>query len=224
MVQGHTSETAHRHYVMHDAPMVIHASLANQIVNGSPQSNPTPSNLVTSTVLPAAASTPTRTLVGSVGTIATPTSLATPGSIRLNIQELLMKTLESDIQVDVAVMPWGTQHPHFLKGPNENVPWTATEIAFIGGKIHDTSIELYVIKHFKTLIEYYSAAYRANPRMKNILSRCRNALSLDPHYRDMVPHFHKQHIINQLRFSHGLDRFLKTRGLTKATLEEKALL
>jgi hypothetical protein len=118
---------------MHDAPMVIHASLANQIVNGSPQSNPTPSNLVTSTVLPAAASTPTRTLVGSVGTIATPTSLATPGSIRLNIQELLMKTLESDIQVDDAVMPWGTQHPNFLKGPNENVPWTATEIAFIGG-------------------------------------------------------------------------------------------
>lgn len=152
MVQGHTSETAHRHYVMHDAPMVIHASLANQIVNGSPQSNPTPSNLDTSTAFPTAAtsmySTPMRTLVGSTGTAATPTSLATPGAIRLNIKELLMKTLESDIQVDVAVMPWGTQHPHFLKGPTENVPWTATEIAFIGGKTPYNFISLYGTKVF----------------------------------------------------------------------------
>ena len=68
------------------------------------------------------------------------------------------------------------------------------------------------------------AAYRANPRMKNILARCRSALSMDPHYCDMVPHFHKQHIISPLRFSHGFDRFLKIRGLTKATLEAEALL
>lgn len=74
------------------------------------------------------------------------------------------------------------------------------------------------------ITEYYIAAYRANPRMKNILARCRNALSKDPHYSDMVPHFHKQHIINPLRFSHGFDRFLQTRGITKAILEENAFL
>jgi hypothetical protein len=134
MVQGHTSETAHRHYVMHDATMEMHASLANQILNGSPQAKPSPPAREASTTGPSSVySTPTKSCVGSVGTTATRTSLATPGPIRLNIQELLLKTLEPDIQIDVAVMPWGTQHPHFLKGPTEHVPWTATEIAFIGG-------------------------------------------------------------------------------------------
>lgn len=147
MVQGHTSEIAHQHYVMHDASMEMHASLANQIVNGSPEANPAPSNLGASTASNVY-STPTKRCVGSMGTAATLTSLATPGPIRLNIQELLIKTQEPDVNVDVAVMPWGTQHPHFLKGhgPTVHVPWTTTEIAFIGGKFINTFRSLRLAK------------------------------------------------------------------------------
>jgi hypothetical protein len=60
--------------------------------------------------------------------------------------------------------------------------------------------------------------------MKNILARCRNALSMDPHYREMVSHFHKQHIISAMRFGHGFDRYLKIHNVTKAALEANALL
>jgi hypothetical protein len=126
---------------MHDG-MGMHATLANQLLNASPIANPTPANLGSSALNYSAdnnnrgSSTLPQTplTIGSMGSHATLTSIATPGAIRLNVRDLLLKTQESDIRFDVAVMPWGTLHPHYLKNPPEHVPWTNTEVTFIGGR------------------------------------------------------------------------------------------
>ena len=91
---------------------------------------------------------------------------------------------EDDIESYINSLQWGVEHK-FFKATTEKVPWSAIELQFIG--------------------DWTNEARRLDPDIHSVSNKCRQSLARE--YPDMIPHFHREHVISASRFAHGLRRY-----------------
>jgi hypothetical protein len=82
-------------------------------------------------------------------------------------------------------LAWGTLHPDYTK--DRKITWTQKELFFIG-------------KWVETALSMGIPSY-------GVVSKCRQAIARE--YPEMVPYFHKNHILDGSKFQYGYDRYIE---------------
>jgi hypothetical protein len=111
----------------------------------------------------------------------------------------------TSVKPNITELPWGTEHPQFGRETSK-IKWTPIEIWYVG--------------------DWMVANGHGNNDGKlpssKVQRSCRNSLIDD--YPEMIPHFHRSHVVKMSTFAHGYNRYLEEQRKIQERIEKKRTL